>query len=233
MDIFERLRRAAGNIPWGTVASVMAENLGADSTAAEEVIEQLKEWGAHLTKNALSKWTVSVVVPTPCDSPDVSSGRPLACASFAVVKCDVCGRPCCLAHSRVDYMGDAICEVCIGEAKARRRATSWTDGGAAAYSRPHAGQPRREREQRRRAEPPPPAAEPSGSVSRAEALRVLKLPKNASWTQIKTQYRKLVVKHNADRPQTDAEREKNTERLKKLNEAYSVLKAHHEKREAA
>jgi len=70
-------------------------------------------------------------------------------------------------------------------------------------------------------------------VSRAEALRVLKLPKNASWTQIKTQYRKLVVKHNADRPQTDAEREKNTERLKKLNEAYSVLKAHHEKREAA
>ena len=229
MDIFERLRRAAGNIPWGTVASVMADNLGADSVAAQEIIEQLKEWGAHLTRNALSKWTVSMMTPTPCDSPDVSSGRPLACASFAVVKCDVCGRPCCLAHSRVDYMGDAICEVCIGEAKARRRSTAWADGGPAPYSRPHAGQPRREG----RAEPPPPQESRSGQMSRAEALRALKLKSGASWTQIKSQYRKLVLKHNADRPQTDTERLKNTERLKRLNEAYSVLKALHEKQEAA
>ena len=35
----------------------MAENLGADTVAAHQVIEQLKEWGSHLTKNALSKWT--------------------------------------------------------------------------------------------------------------------------------------------------------------------------------
>lgn len=232
MDIFERIRRATANIPWGTVASVMAENMGADSVAAEEVIEQLKEWGAHLTKNALAKWTVSVMAPTPCDSPDVSSGHPKACASFAVVKCDVCQRPCCLAHARVDYMGDAICEVCIGDAKRMRRAAAWADGGAASYARPHAGQPRAERRQRQ-APPPPPAAEPPGGMSRAEALRALKLKQGASWQQIRAQYRKLVVKYNADRPQTDEERAKNTAHLKKINAAYSVLKAHHEKREAA
>jgi hypothetical protein len=232
MDIFERLKRATGNIPWETFASVMAQNLGANGVAAQEIVEQLKEWGSHLTKNALSKWTSSVMVPTPCDSPDVSSGRPMACPSFAVVKCDVCGRPCCLAHARVDYMGDAICEVCIGEAKARRRASSWADGGPTPYARPHAGEPRAER--RRRAEPPPhePPTAP-GVMSRADALRVLKLPKNATWMQVKTQYRKLVLKHNADRPQSDAEREKNTERLKKINAAYAVLKAQYEKREAA
>ena len=223
MDIFERLRRAAGNIPWGQVANAMAENLGADTDAAQEVIEQLKEWGSHLTKNALTKWTMSVMVPTPCDSPDVSSGHPRTCASYAVVKCDVCSRPCCLAHARVDYMGDAICEVCIGEAKARARAA----GGVGNYSRPHAGQPRQERRER---EPEP---IPPGGMNRAQALRALKLKSNASWDQIKAQYRKLAYEYNADRPQTEAERTKNTSRLKKINEAFAVLKTAHDKREAA
>lgn len=215
MDIFERIRRTVGNVPWDTVASVMAQNLGASSQAAQEIVEQLKEWGSHLTKNALEKWAVSVMSPTACDSPDVSSGRPKSCPSYAVVKCDVCNRPCCLAHARVDYMGDAICEVCIGEAKARARSV----GG---YSRPHAQAHR---------EAPPPAA--SASMSAAAALKVLKLGPRASWDQIKAQYRKLVVKHNADRPQTDAEREKNTARLKKINAAYSVLKTRYEQKAAA
>jgi hypothetical protein len=231
MDIFERLRRATGDIPWDTFVSVMAQNLGANGAAAQEIVAQLKEWGSHLTKNALSKWSVSVMSPVACDSPDVSSGRPQTCPSFAVVKCDVCGRPCCLAHARVDYMGDAICEVCIGEAKVRRRTSSWADGGPTPYARPHAGEPRAER--KGRAEPPPPAQSAPGVMSRAEALRVLKLPKNSTWLQTKTQYRKLVLKHNADRPQSDAERERNTERLKKINAAYSVLKGHYEQKAAA
>jgi hypothetical protein len=225
MDLFERLRKLADGVPWGTFASVMSENLGASSEAAEEIVEQLKEWGSHLTKNALSKWTASIATPQPCDSPDVSSGRPKQCPSFAVVRCDVCSRPCCLAHARVDYLGDAICEVCIGEAKARRRASSWVDGPPP-YARPHAGHG----EPRRQAKAPPAAP---GTMSVAEARKALKLPKTARWAEIKSQYRKLVLKHNADRPQSDAEREKNTERLKTINAAYAVLKEHHEKREAA
>lgn len=221
MDFFERLRRLANDVPWGTFASVMSENLGASSDAAEEIVDQLKQWGAFLTKNALSKWTVSVATAQACGSPDVSTGRPRQCASYAVVKCDVCGRPCCLAHARVDYMGDAICEVCIGEAKMRARM-----GQSIPYEPKE--EPRRRRE--REAQPPP---EP-GPMTVAEARKALKLPKGAGWAETKAQYRKLVLKHNADRPQTDAEREKNTARLKKFNEAYAVLKAHYEKkREAA
>ena len=214
MDIFERLRRATGNIPWETFASVMAQNLGTSGVAAQEIVEQLKEWGSHLTKNALSKWTLSVMSPTACDSPDVSSGRPKQCPSYAVVRCDVCQRPCCLAHARVDYMGDAICEVCIGEAKGRAR--------AAGYSRPHAPH-----------EAPPPAAAPAGGMSVAAALKALKIPPRSTWEQIKRQYRKLVVKHNADRPQSDKQRALNVERLKKFNAAYEVLRREYEQKAAA
>jgi len=214
MDIFERLKRATGNIPWETFASVMAQNLGANGVAAQEIVEQLKEWGSHLTKNALSKWTVSVMSPTACDSPDVSSGRPRQCPSYAVVKCDVCGRPCCLAHARVDYMGDAICEVCIGEAKGRARTS-------AGYARPHAH------------DAPPPAAAPPPGMSVQAALKALKLTQDATWPQIKSQYRKLVVKYNADRPQSDRQRTLNVERLKKINVAFEVLRKVYEQKAAA
>ncbi len=121
MDLFERLRRDARKIPWGAALSLMTESLHERKDAAGAVLEQLREWGTHLTKNALLKWTVSIATPRACESPDVSSGRPRRCHNHAIVTCDVCGRPCCLAHSRVDFMGDGICEVCIGEAKARQR----------------------------------------------------------------------------------------------------------------
>lgn len=226
MDFFERLRRSVGNVPWGTVANAMADGLGARSEAAEEIVRQLTEWGAHLTGNALAKWTVAVAMPVGCDSPDVSSGRPRPCESHAVVRCDVCGRPCCLAHARIDFMGDAICEVCIGEAKARKRAAP-----NETYSRPHGE--RREKRGERRRESPPAEERVASEMTVSLALKTLKVRKNADWHEIRVAYRKLVLKHNADRPQTDEQRSRNTERLKTLNAAYAVLKARHEKREAA
>lgn len=214
MDLFERLKRAAGNIPWGTVASVMAQNMasGPNAEAAYSIMEQLHQWGSHLTENALRKWTVSALNPTGCESPDVSTGRPRRCRSHATLRCDVCGRPCCLAHARVDYMGDGICEVCIGAAKARARVAP---GGY----------------RRATYEEEAPKAKP-GDES-AAALKTLKLPRDANWQQIKTQYRKLVLKYNADRPQSEKQRMVNVERLKKINAAYAVLKAQYEQKAAA
>jgi len=214
-NIFSRLRRIADEVPWASFASVVAEQLDSRSAAAEEIVEQLKNWGALLTKNALSKWMAAVAVPTACESPDVSTGRPKPCRRHAVVPCDVCGRQCCLAHARVDYMGDAICEVCIGKAKAQFRAA----GGVP---------PREEARQEARRNP-----ERRDEVAIAHALKTLKLPKTATWVAIKAQYRKLAVKHNADRPQTEAQRLKNTERLKQIHAAYAVLREHYEKQEAA
>ncbi len=214
MDLFERIRRVTGDIPWETFAQVMAPNVGQSAVAAHAIVQQLKEWGAHLTKNALLKWSVTALTPTPCDCPERAGKHSIPCSSLAVLRCDACGRPCCMAHARIDYMGDGICEVCIIEAQERGRANYGT------YARPHA-------------EPSAPERKP-GEMTPAQALKVLKLPATATWRQIRRQYRLLALTYNADRPQSDKQRARNTARLVKLNAAYEVLRAQYEqKREAA
>jgi len=217
VDLFERIRRVTGDIPWDTFAQVMAPNIGQSAVAAHDIVQQLKEWGAHLTKNALLKWSVTALTPTPCECQERSGKRPTPCRSLAVLQCDACGRPCCMAHARIDYMGDGICEPCIIEAQERGRANYGT------YARPHAGEE----------EATAPERKP-GEMTPAQALKALKLPVTATWQQIRRQYHRLAVKYNADRPQTDKQRVQNTERLKKINAAYEVLRAQYEqKREAA
>jgi len=60
-------------------------------------------------------------------------------------------------------------------------------------------------------------------MSVTAAYAVLGLRPGAGLVAVKREYRRLVVKHNADRPQSDAVRERNTKRLKSLNEAFKVL----------
>jgi len=197
VDLFKRLRRDIGKIPWGAVASVFAEELQTRTGAAGEVLSQLEEWATHLLGNAVHKWPGVIALGAPCDSPDVTSGKAKKCRSTAVVFCDVCGRKCCLAHARIDYLGDAICEVCIGQAKARVRTAPKTDDVP-------------------------------------KAFKVLKLKPTASWDEVRARYKKLVVQHNADRPQSDKSRDANTARLKEFNLAFEVLTRHfEEKRKAA
>lgn len=221
MDLLEKLRRSAGSVPWSTFASVFMQNVNVRPDAAYEVIDQLKEWGSHLTQNALLKWAPSLRAPVRCESPDVTTGRPKPCRSVAMLRCDICQRPCCLAHARVDYQGDGICEVCIGEAKLRARAR----GPSASYeNNPW---------QSARPKPPKEAPRPAASMAAPEALRVLGLKRNAGWETIKRRYRKLVVEYNVDRPQSDEQRAANTTRLKRINEAFGVLRERHEAKAAA
>ena len=119
-----------------------------------------------------------------------------------------------MTHARVDYEGDGICEMCIIDVQKRMHATYGT------YARPHVAEPVPERK--------------PGEMTPGQALKALKLPANATWQQIRRQYHRLVVKYNADRPQTDKQRQTNTARLVKLNAAFEVLRAQYEqKREAA
>lgn len=205
MTLFSRLRQRGTEVPWGTFARVVAESLGTQTEAAVEVVAQLREWGVHLTTNALSKWGTSISSPARCSSPAVPMPGKI-CGEHAVVRCDVCDEPRCLAHARVDYLADAICDACIGRAKAWQRVAA------------------------KKAEPPPP---PAYRMTAAQALIVLGLGQRAPWPEIKRRYHQLVLKHNADRPQTDASRARNTRRLQKLNAAFEVLRARFEEGEAA
>lgn len=182
----------------------MAESVGDGAGAAGDIAGQVREWATYLITNALIKWPEVLSSGVTCESPDVSSGKPRPCQNHALATCDICGRRCCLAHARVDYMADAICEECIGKAKARARAEP--------KAKPPTTDPQRVR----------------------RAFRTLGLKPSATYEEVRTKYRELVFKWNADRPQSAKSRERNTVRLQRLNDAYRVLREHFEaKKEAA
>ena len=68
--------------------------------------------------------------------------------------------------------------------------------------------------------PPPPRRRPAGPVE--EALAVLELDWTASPYEIKARYKALVKRHHPDANGGDKAAE---ERLKSINQAYTVLKA--------
>jgi hypothetical protein len=128
------------------------------------------------------------------------------CRAQALVPCAACGNAFCLAHSMLSHHAEGICEGCALELVQSKRGV------------------RDARQQRQQAS----AAAPKKDET-AAAFRALRLPKTASWDEIKSAYKKLCVKHNADKPQSGASRAKNTERLKEINAAYAVLRNAHEK----
>jgi len=68
--------------------------------------------------------------------------------------------------------------------------------------------------------PPPPRRRPAGPVD--EALAVLELDRTASPYEIKARYKALVKRHHPDANGGDKAAE---ERLKSINQAYTILKA--------
>jgi hypothetical protein len=203
-DLIDKLK---ANVPWGTFGEVLSQQLDQRMDATREIVDQLKQWGTHLTSNALTKWSVALIDPQDCQVPHVGPDERLSkCTAQALVRCDCCGRWSCLAHCRVDWQADALCAVCVGEAKAhvRNSRASWEDQ-------------KKKRAQR----------------SLTAAFRALKLKPNATFDEVKSQYKRLVRQYNADMPQSDRERERNTKRLQKINAAFEVLKEHFEKEAAA
>lgn len=66
------------------------------------------------------------------------------------------------------------------------------------------------------------------TMDELQARAILGVSRSASWREIKSAYRKLAIKFNADRPMGDDERRSNEARLKEINAAYAVLKAQNE-----
>jgi len=81
---------------------------------AAEVMQQVAQWGTLLAKNASDKWVMFAADPRPCRFRMKPGER---CSFKAMSLCDVCGDPVCLAHSRVDFIGNAICFRCVREAR--------------------------------------------------------------------------------------------------------------------
>jgi hypothetical protein len=133
------------------------------------------------------------------------------CDEDAVTDCIVCGDAVCLAHSHISHRAEAICDECVEFA-----------------SRAKEKKEKKHKKQRRRAAPPPGNASDSQV---AQALAILGLSPGASWEDVQGAYRAAARANHPDRFQ-GTQREQAEGRLKNINAAFNVLKAHYSKRAA-
>ena len=102
-DFFEGTRVAG-------IARAFRGSFDGASGPVGDILDQIMQWGNHLTKNAAIKCLPIVLGNHKCgQNPE---GR---CGAQALVKCDSCGSYSCLAHARIDYGANATCALCVAE----------------------------------------------------------------------------------------------------------------------
>lgn len=122
MDLVQLLQSAA------RAADFMAA--GAPGTH-HVVARAFGPWLTRLTASAVEKWLPRLAAQIPCEVPRRGAdGAPARCGNVAIATCDVCGRPVCLEHSRVDFAGAAICFPCVARAAAEVRGGGWAPPAA-------------------------------------------------------------------------------------------------------
>ncbi len=112
-------------------------------------------------------------------------------------------------------MAEAICFECVVAA-------------ARARGRPQPSQPHQEQRQA----PPPQRPGPKREEIEA-ALKTIGLDTTATWEEVESAYKKLLVRYHPDRKRTEVGKEKAEAKFKKVRSAYDTLKAMHERRAAA
>jgi DnaJ-class molecular chaperone len=107
-------------VPWGTIASAVADSFQVRVDASAEILRQLTDWGAHLTRNAVLVWAPAIIRPVRCSE--------AGCEAVSLVRCDACRGFHCLAHARISYQARAICEACVEKAAGIPRPAAPTKG---------------------------------------------------------------------------------------------------------
>lgn len=181
-DAASRVAASVANGPEGTRDRIFAE---------------LGPWISSLTTSAATKWLPALVAEIPCQSPKRAEGQTVLCGAASVASCDVCGKPVCLHHARVDWAGGAICIPCVAAAV----------------------------KQAREAGPPPgeartPPRQPATEAAVAKAYKVLGISRNASDDEVRRAYRKLSAKYHPDRNNSSKAAER---KFIAVQEAYSVI----------
>ena len=165
-----------------------------------------------LTRVATQQWLPYLFRGIPCEIVFLpNDGSPQqACPSHAIAACVVCRKPVCPSHSFVSRAGQAVCFRCV-------QLGINAEGGRAAEPPPHPGA----------GEPKPPdhdgAREKRTALARARKL--LGVRPSASFDAIKSAHIKKSFEWHPDRNAApDAAR-----RFQKIQDAFLLLKAEHEK----
>jgi hypothetical protein len=199
----------------GSIASVLT---GAPNDAHRRIWGELSPWLSSLMVHAAPKWLPTLAVGVTCET----GPPPAACPRTAIAACDVCHRPCCLSHSRIDQNGDAICLHCVFVAIQAQRSSNAANGvPPRGRSRWHS--------------PPPGAGEADAAAKAAAAaavegaFKVLGVRPGVPFATVKSAYRKLAAKLHPDKypSASEAEKQKLADRLKIVNGAFETLKKHY------
>lgn len=189
-------------------------------------------WVADLSRNASQIWLPHLLTGIPCEV--LFRGEP--CPSPAVAACSVCRKPTCLNHAFTAKTCQVVCFPCVKQDIADHASPSpgprvdsppharggETDPGAAHAHEDSSPGPRA----RRGAPPPRPPPDPLLLARLANARKILKVKRSASWSDVEASYKILLVKHHPDRnPQDRASAE---QRYVQVRVAYDLLKQHQE-----
>lgn len=202
---------------------------GPDGTHIK-VWNELRPWIATLGPSAARKWLPQIAADTRCEVPVIRRNTRHDCENFGIATCDVCHRPVCLEHGRIDQHGDAICYMCVAEAMQvlpplqRERARQ---GGARQQQqrRPPAGDQQRSKQSH---DHPPPnqqeAAKAAAKANEAWALGVLGLKPSASWEEVQKAHRTLSAKYHPDKQRVEAKKAEAERRFKDVQRAREVMR---------
>jgi hypothetical protein len=128
------------------------------------------------------------------------------CDVDAVAECIACGDPVCLAHGHISHRAEAICDECVQKQVDKREKKQ-----------------RKNRKQR--------TTTPSKDAEVTQAFMFLGVNPGASWAEVSAAYKSAASANHPDKFQGQ-NRVQAEARLKNINAAFAILKAHYEKRAA-
>lgn len=191
----------------GQVASAFG---AAPDSAHKRIWEEVAPWIKTLMVQAAPKWLPRLTIGVPCEVAPPQR----QCPRSAIAACDVCQKPCCLEHSRIDKHGDAICYACIATSIQRAKAEHMVNG---TQPRQHQWWPPPG------AQPPSPPPGPT-KEELAAAWKTLKLKQGSKWEEVEASYKDLLRKHHPDRQRTPDAKAKAEAKFKAVRAAYDLLK---------
>ncbi len=207
--------------------------VGAEDGVHLRVWGELKPWIGNLVPSATRKWIPRITGGDMCEVPIMRRGQVVGeCDHFGLAVCDICHRPVCLEHSRIDQNADAICFLCMTDAMQavpvfqRERARQQQQQGApkARTQRERQDERDKQRQQERQQEQPPPGKRPPNALEVLDALTRLELKPGASWDDVRAAHRRLSAKLHPDRGKTVKEKAKLEAKFVEVQKALDLLK---------
>jgi hypothetical protein len=218
---------ARGGSVFEQLGSLFRGVVGAEDGVHLRVWNELKPWVGSLGQSAMRKWIPRIQGGDMCEIPIMQRGRVVGeCDHLGMAECEICHRPVCLSHALIDQDANAICFICMSDARQtvpifqRDRARQQQDGAKTRSQQER----QQERDQQRQQQNPHGGKQPPNALQVLEALTRLELKPGATWTEILAAHRRLSARFHPDRGKTAKEKAKLNTKFVEVQKARDLLK---------